>query len=97
MSLLPTTTHVNPSTRFFSPVTSGKFPVIAGTTQTISIPGMTANGNVMLMYIHPNVTGGAGQFFSNVVCGTNQVVVTLGQAGASTPLQEFIVWHVLSF
>jgi hypothetical protein len=49
------------------------------------------------MYIHPNVTGGAGQFFSNVVCGTNQVVVTLGQSGASTPLQEFIVWHVLSF
>jgi sortase (surface protein transpeptidase) len=71
--------------------------VVAGVTQTIAIPGMTANGQVMLMYLHTNASGGAGQFFSNVVPGTNQVVVTLGQSGASTPLQEFIVWHVLKY
>ena len=97
MSLLPATSHANPTSQFFSPVACGKFPVIAGVTQTIPISGMTANGQVMLMYIHPNATGGGGQFFSNVVPGTNQVVVTLGQAGAATPLQEFIVWHALKF
>lgn len=97
MSLLPASTNANPTTPFYSPVSSGKFPVIAGVTQTIAIPGMTVNGNVMLMYIHTNASGGAGQFFANVVPGTNQVVVTLGQSGASTPNQEFIVWHVLKF
>lgn len=95
MSLLPNTTHANPSTRFYSPVTSGKFPVVAGTGQTIPIPGMTANGNVLLMYIHPG-GGGAGQFFEKVICQVNQVAVTLGQTGSISP-QEFIVWHVLSF
>ena len=97
MSLLISESHASPSSALFSPVLSGKFPVIAGTTQTIAIPGMTANGLVMLMYIHTNATGGAGQFFSNVVPGVNQVVVTLGQAGASTPNQEYIVWSVLKF
>jgi hypothetical protein len=71
--------------------------VIAGTTQTIPITGMTANGLVMLMYVHTNTTGGGGQYIQNVVPGTNQVVVTLGQAGAVTPNQEFIVYHVLRF
>lgn len=95
MSLLPNTSHANPTTPFYSPRTSGKFPVVAGFTQTIPIAGMTPNGNVMLMYIH-NGNAGQGQFFSNVVCGTNQVVITLGQTGSTSP-QEYIVWHVLSF
>ena len=97
MSLLPASTNANPTTAFFSPVACGKFPVIAGVTQTIPIPGMTANGQVMMMYLHTNASGGAGQFFANSVPGTNQVVVTLGQAGAATPNQEFIVWHALKF
>lgn len=97
MSVLINESHASSSSAIWSPSLSGRYNVIAGTTQTISIPGMTSNGLVMLMYVHPNATGGGGQFFSNVVPGTNQVVVTLGQAGASTPLQEFIVWHVLRF
>lgn len=93
MSLLPNSSHANPKTPFYSPRTSGKFFVSAGTTQTIPIPGMTSNGLVLLMYVHPN-GGGAAQFIEQVAPGTNQVVVTLGQNGA-TP--EYIVWHVLSF
>lgn len=93
MSLLPASTNANPTTPFFSPVTSARFPVIAGTTQTILIPGMTANGLVMLMYIHPGGAG-QGQYFTNVVYSAGQVVVTLGQAGV---VGEFIVYHVLKF
>lgn len=93
MSLLISESHASPSSALFSPVLSGKFPVIAGTTQTIAIPGMTANGLVILMYIHPGGAG-QGQFFVNVVPGVNQVVVTLGQTGA---VGEFIVWSVLKF
>lgn len=93
MSLLPNTSHANPTTPFYSPRLSGKFLVSAGDTQTIPISGMTSNGLVHLMYVHPN-GGGAGQYIQQVVPGTNQVVVTLGQNGA-TP--EYIVWHVLSF
>ncbi len=94
MSLLPNSTNANPTTTFYSPVTSGKFAVSAGTvTQTIPIPGMTSAGLVIPVYIHPS-GGGAAQFINNVVPGTNQVVVTLGaNAGAG----EFIIWHALKF
>jgi hypothetical protein len=74
----------------------GSFPVVAGTTQTIPITGMTSTGLVQLTYVHPN-TGGAGQFISNIVYNADSITVTLGQAGASTPNQETITWQVLRF
>lgn len=93
MSLLPATSHANPTTQFFSPMTSGKFLVAAGTTQTIPIAGMTANGLVLPVYVHPN-GGGAGQFIQSVTPGTNQVVIVLGVTAA---VPEYILWHALKF
>jgi hypothetical protein len=96
MSVLINESHANTNTSLWATrLPYGKFPVIAGTTQTISIPGMTATGLVSLIYLHTN-SGGAGQYISNIVPGVNQVVVTLGHSGATTPNQEYIVWNALS-
>jgi hypothetical protein len=98
MSILINEAYANDITPIWAKagLTYGKFPVIAGTTQTISIPGLTATGLISVIYLHTN-TGGAGQFISNIVPGVNQAVITLGQTGATTPNQEFIIWQVLAF
>jgi hypothetical protein len=100
MSVLINEAYANPITPLWQKSaqyqTYGKFPVIAGTTQTINIPGLTATGLVSVIYLHTN-SGGAGQFISNIVPGVNQAVITLGQTGSTTPLQEYIIWQVLAF
>lgn len=99
MSILINEAYANATTPLWEKagLTYGKFPVIAGTTQTISIPGLTATGLISVIFLHTNTGGGAGQFISNIVPGVNQAVITLGQTGATTPNQEFIIWQVLAF
>jgi hypothetical protein len=71
----------------------GVYSCIVGTTQTIVIPGMTATGLILPVYVHPG-GGGAGQWFTAVTPGVNSVVITLGQAAA---LGETIIWSVIRF
>ena len=95
MSVLVNQAFMNPIRALWNTATeSGKFAVTAGTTQTISINGMTASGLVMVNYLHVNQSGGATQFIKNVVPGSNSVTVTLGQTGT---VGEFIVWQVLKY
>ena len=100
MSLLVNETFANPVKEIYARAGTGvlagavgQWPVTASVTQTIPIPLMTSTGLVMLMYVHPN-TGGQNQYIKDITYGTNQIVVTLGKAGASP---EYIVWQVLRY
>jgi hypothetical protein len=68
----------------------GIYTCVAGSSQVIPIPGLTANGIVLLTYVHPN-SGGAGQWISSVTPTTNALAVQLGQAAATN---ETIIWIV---
>ena len=63
---------------------------IAGTTQIITITGLTSDGIVGLTYIHPP-GGGAGQYFQNYTASTNSLLVELGQVATTA---ESIIWIV---
>jgi hypothetical protein len=73
-----------------APLPSGIYSVVAGTTQVISIPGLTTSGVVSLTYIHPP-GGGAGQWFKSSTPTANTLTVELGQTGG---INETIVWAV---
>jgi hypothetical protein len=62
----------------------------AGTTQTITITGLTTSGVVGLTYIHPP-GGGAGQFFKSSTPTANTLTVELGQTATTA---ESIIWIV---
>ena len=63
---------------------------IAGTTQVITITGLTTSGVVGLTYIHPP-GGGAGQFFVSSTPTANTLTVELGQTATTA---ESIIWIV---
>ena len=65
----------------------------AGTTQVISISGMSSSGVVSVIYLHSN-TGGAGQYLKSITPSTNQISTLWG---SSCAVGESIVWNVLSF
>jgi hypothetical protein len=69
---------------------NGLHTCTAGTTQTISIPGLTVNGFVSLTYLHPGA-GGAGQWFKSSVPTADTLTVELGQNATTA---ESIVWIV---
>ena len=62
----------------------------AGTTQTITITGLTTSGVVGLTYIHPP-GGGAGQYFVSSTPTANTLTVVLGQTATTA---ESIIWIV---
>lgn len=93
MSVLINESHANPSTSLWDPNGNGKFFVSASTTQVIPIAGLTTNGLVQLMYVHPNGAG-AGQYIQSLTYASGQLTIVLGQIGASP---EYIVWNVLKF
>ena len=73
----------------------GKFLVTGGTKiQNITCLGMTATGLVSVCYLHTN-NGGENQYIENIVPDIDFFSVILGKNGASTPLQEYIIWQVL--
>jgi hypothetical protein len=97
MSVLINESHASSTTPCWAvTLPFGKFPVVASTQQIISIPGMTATGMVMVNYLHTNTSGGAGQFISNITPQTDSVKIILGQTGATSPNQEYILWQVIS-
>jgi hypothetical protein len=63
---------------------------IAGTTQIITITGLTTSGVVGLTYNHPG-GGGAGQFFVSSTPTPNTLTVELGQSATTA---ESIIWIV---
>jgi len=69
---------------------SGIHTCIVGTTQTITIPGLTTNGVVALTYLHPTA-GGAAQWIESSVPTANTLTISLGAAAAIT---ESIIWVV---
>lgn len=94
--------NIGPITATFVPLALTSMPnntlggvhtCIFGTTQTILIPGMTATGLILPVYVHPG-SGGAGQYFTAVTPGANSVVLTLGQVAN---LGETIIWSVIRF
>ena len=62
----------------------------AGTTQTITITGLTTSGVVGLTYIHPP-SGGAAQFFVSSTPTADTLTVVLGQTATTA---ESIIWIV---
>jgi hypothetical protein len=62
----------------------------AGTTQIITISGLTTSGVVGLTYIHPP-GGGAGQFFQTSTPTADTLTVELGQTATTA---ESIIWIV---
>jgi hypothetical protein len=93
MSILVNESHANPTTPLWKPSPCGIYNVVAGTTQTISIQGLTSSSIVGLTYIHP--TGGGGnQWFVSSTPSTNTLTIVLGTAGA---VGETIIWSVLKF
>lgn len=74
------------------PLPSGKHTCVAGTTQVITITGLTTNGIVLLTYVHPPAAGG-GQYFSDVVPTANTLTITLAQTATTA---EFILYSVAS-
>jgi hypothetical protein len=68
----------------------GIYTCVAGTTQTITITGLTTSGVVGLTYIHPGA-GGAGQFFVSSTPTANTLTVELGQTATTA---ESIIWIV---
>jgi hypothetical protein len=62
----------------------------AGTTQTITITGLTTSGVVVLTYVNPN-NGGSGQYIHSVTPTANTLTVELHQSAAIT---ESIIWIV---
>jgi len=92
MSVNPNQTNATPGTPLYVPsatLLSGT-TAISTTTTTVTIPvqGMVSTGTFVMSYLHPG-GGGAAQFVSNIVEGTNQVVVTMGAVTASG---EAIQW-----
>jgi hypothetical protein len=73
-----------------TPLPSGIYTCIVGTTQTITIPGLTTNAVVSLTYIHPTA-GGAAQYFVSSVPTANTLTVTLGVAAAITERIIYVV------
>jgi len=63
---------------------------VVGTSQIISIPGLTTAGIVGLTYIHPP-GGGAGQYFQNSTPTTDTLTIQLGQTATTA---ESIIWIV---
>lgn len=63
---------------------------ITGTTQVITIPGLTTDGVVGLTYVHPG-SGGAGQWIKSSTPTANTLTVELGQTATIT---ESIIWIV---
>jgi hypothetical protein len=62
----------------------------AGTTQTITITGLTTSGVVGLTLVNPD-SGGSGQYIHSVTPTANTLTVELHQAAAIT---ESIIWIV---
>ena len=73
----------------FSPL-CGIHTCTVGTTQVITIPGLTTSGIVGLTFIHPP-GGGAGQFFKTSTPTNNILTVELGQTAT---IAESIIWIV---
>jgi hypothetical protein len=82
----------NPTTREIGYATPrcGIHTCVVGTTQVITIPGLTADGIVGLTYIHPP-GGGAGQFFHSSTPTTDTLTIELGQTATTA---ESIIWIV---
>jgi hypothetical protein len=106
-SSLPTyASNIGPQSATFIPISltsmpnntiGGIYTCIVGTTQTISIPGMTSTGIVLPVYVHPSTQTATYQYIKTVTpSATNggQVVITLGQTAAIT---ETIIWYVIRF
>jgi len=77
----------------YTPLPSGIFTCAVGTSQVITIPGLTTGAVVNLTYIHPTA-GGAGQWFVSSVPTANTLTITLGQTAAIT---EKIIYSVAKF
>ena len=63
---------------------------VVGTTQIITITGLTVDGVVGLTYIHPP-SGGAGQWIKSSTPTTDTLTVDLGQTATTA---ESIIWIV---
>ena len=74
----------------YTPLPSGIYTCIVGTSQVITIPGLTTGAVVNLTYIHPTA-GGAAQWFVSSVPTANTLTITLGATAAIT---ERIIWSV---
>ena len=76
-----------------SSLPSGIHTCIVGTTQTITIPGLTTNGVVSLTSLHPVGGGGASQFFVTSVPTADTLTITLNTAAVIT---DQIIYAVAS-
>jgi hypothetical protein len=92
MSVNPNQTNATPATSLFVPSATllAGITAISTTTTVVTIPvsGMVSTGTFVMTYVHPG-GGGASQYVSNIVEGTNQVQVTMAAATANG---ESIQW-----
>jgi hypothetical protein len=101
MSLLTSVNEASNNAPYFnfstavSSYPAGNYTCVAGTTQVITISGLTTAGIVNLTYVHRSGGGGGQQqFFENVVPTANTLTVTLHQTAT---ISEFILWSVAKF
>jgi hypothetical protein len=95
MSLLTSVNEASNNAPYFNALDypAGKYTCVVGTSQVITISGLTTAGIVNLTYVHPPA-GGGPQYFVNVVPTANTLTVTLAQTAT---ISEFILWSVAKF